>query len=343
MRAALFLSPLVDQSIKKGIAMNRIIITFFLTLSAGIASAQWTKSSNGLPEQGNTKDLATNDGTLFAALSEGLYASDDRGASWQKKGLTDGKEKPYLQTLCVDGDSMFAGGSDFLYFSKDRGSSWGKHPRMPQKTFYVNSIVCKGANMYIGMYDGLFFSFNWGHYWDEITGSVKRDDFLDEDGDKTLMKSVYGIIVINKDIYMGTSTGVFVTTDRGKSWMPLNKGLPRKRNVTMLQQVGDNFYCSTEEDLFMSSDKGQSWTHVEGGLPGNRRVNAITGSGSFLFAAVWQKGIYVSKDKGATWAEFNEGLPKKFNVWSLLLDKGRLYAGGVANGVWACDAGAVMK
>lgn len=316
--------------------MKKIILFMACAFGPSNMCGQWSLTGTGLPEKANIKNLAVKDGTLFAAASEGLYTSFDDGATWQKKNLNDTREEPYLQTLCISGDSILAGGANGIFVSADKGNTWGLSDRVPKSQYY-EKIFSKGFILYYGCYNGLYYSFNKGIYWNEITGSIKRETFMDEDGDDIKVKTIRYFIVMDKSVFVGTSSGVYLSNDQGKTWESRNEGLPKKHAITYLEKIGDNFFCSTGDGLYVSADKGLSWKKAENSLPKNTTITCVIGSGTTMYAAVWQKGIFISADMGATWAPINTGFPKKFNAWNLMIHNNRLYAGGVQSGLWVTE------
>jgi photosystem II stability/assembly factor-like uncharacterized protein len=316
------------------IIKNSLFLAF--TIMVATLHGQWSQTDKGLVEKANIKCLAVKDGTLFAALSEGVYASTDNGASWEKKNMNDKKESSYLQTLFIRGDSILAGGSDDIYVSADKGNTWFPSERKPRSMNYER-IFANGPLLYYGCYAGLYFSSNQGNKWTEITSTIKRETYMNDDGDDVKVKTIRYFIAIDKSIFAGTSSGVYLTSDEGRTWESRNKGLPNPHAITFLEKIGEDFFCSTGNGLYISADKGISWKKAESTLPKNTTINCVIAAGNTLYAAVWQKGIYVSTDKGATWSPFNTGLPKKFTAWSLLFHNNHLYAGGVVSGLWVID------
>lgn len=111
-------------------------------------------------------------------------------------------------------------------------------------------------------------------------------------------------------IYAGTDGGVFRSTDQGKTWSPLNRGL-NDRLVRSLAMDPDNpnvLYAGTWSGrVYMSSDGGQSWQERSTGLQRSailalavhtrepQRLYALTGN-----------TVFVTTDRGRSWSPAGE-------------------------------------
>ncbi len=131
--------------------------------------------------------------------------------------------------------------------------------------------------------------------------------------------------------------GVFISSDGGSSWTPVNSGLPN----------GDHhFYSFTVtgptaivagggEGVYLSTNNGVTWTWIDRGLPAYAGVNAITGTDSNFIAGTTDSGVYVSSTNGGKWR--HAGL-SGYSVSPLRVSYGYLFAGTsdfvYGHGVW---------
>lgn len=142
-----------------------------------------------------------------------------------------------------------------------------------------------------------------------------------------------GEVLMARSSYAGT--GVFKSTDAGKTWT--NMGLhdshhigrvlidPVDPNIVYVAAIGHNFSTNTERGLFKTIDGGLSWTNV---LYVNDRVAVIDaeidpGNRNTLYAVTWERdrkpwghvvagagsGLHKSTDAGRTWRRVGRGLP----------------------------------
>jgi photosystem II stability/assembly factor-like uncharacterized protein len=129
---------------------------------------------------------------------------------------------------------------------------------------------------------------------------------------------------------VASGTGVFKTTDGGKSWRALGLEAtrhigriwinPTDANIVLVAALGDFFGPNPERGVFRSVDGGGTWTHTLAidADTGAVDLAADPGDPGVIFAAAWQarqypwqsyftqvagpgSGIYKSSDGGASW------------------------------------------
>jgi photosystem II stability/assembly factor-like uncharacterized protein len=70
--------------------------------------------------------------------------------------------------------------------------------------------------------------------------------------------------------------------DGGKTWQPIDAGLPANLSMTSIIQVGEYFFCGHPAGIFRSSDKGKTWKLV---LPSiENKVFNLSVSGNVIYA-----------------------------------------------------------
>ena len=123
--------------------------------------------------------------------------------------------------------------------------------------------------------------------------------------------------------------GVFLSTNNGAKWAPVNSGLPAKTDIQCLAVSGGNIFAGTvERGLFVSRNHGASWTEADSGLPAGCSVWRLEASGSNLFAVAGGERaiVFRSTDSGASWAAAGTGLPRT-EVLCLAVSGTNLFAG----------------
>lgn len=132
------------------------------------------------------------------------------------------------------------------------------------------------------------------------------------------------IDVIGARWLIATSTGVFVSSDRGKTWA----GGPvlGRRDFVSVQALGDLEVAATRTEVLLSRNAGAEWylCQVPPDLIGIRSVT-LTGDGQVLIAS--REGGFRSIDSGANWEHMSNGLPAT-DISSITYDqeRGRLLA-----------------
>ena len=134
-------------------------------------------------------------------------------------------------------------------------------------------------------------------------------------------------------MYAATSeAGVFKSTDRGRHWQPVNRGLTR---VNVLSLAADSaapatIYAGTSGGLFKSTDAGASW-RVAGAELADEQIKALLPDpkdAKTIYAGTVH-GLWRSRDAGATWSRL-ANQPEHANIATLALapdDRHSLYAG----------------
>lgn len=80
--------------------------------------------------------------------------------------------------------------------------------------------------------------------------------------------SIRGLISNERGVYVATGRGIFKTVDKGRQWVPLNKGLSNLSVQVLIEGEKGGFYAGTSSGVFRSDDDGLTWTAVSQGLEG---------------------------------------------------------------------------
>ena len=90
--------------------------------------------------------------------------------------------------------------------------------------------------------------------------------------------------------------------------------------------------------VYRSENNGDHWNTMHNGLPKNPHCNAISATGSTIYASMSSNGVYKSSDFGATWASAGTALRGK-TFYCLLADGNDIYAGGSEGGFYHSSDG----
>ena len=131
------------------------------------------------------------------------------------------------------------------------------------------------------------------------------------------------------NIYIGTTNGLFVTTDGGTTFSILFD-----KSVSIFSIVVDDFgyiYIGTElYGIYRSTDNGNNWNLMWNSedIPTSMVFNSM----GDLFVGTASNGIVKSTDSGQHW-DF-VGFPSE-SVWSVIVDNNdNIYAGIIADGIY---------
>lgn len=235
----------------------------------------------------------------------GLFASDDRGASWRdvaslNEHATRGAWEPSrglfaLHSICIDRHeparivvALSAGG---VYRSEDGGATW--HPanagvraenlpeRYPVAGHNVHRVVMHPANgrrLYRQCYSGTYRSDDGGRQWTEITAGLPSDFGYAIACDPFEPDTVYQVPEESSQM-RATVDGrlrVYRSTDAGNTWASVSDGLPQQRAwVTVLREAldasafapGHVCFGTSSGHLFLSRDRGERWELLAEFLP----------------------------------------------------------------------------
>ncbi len=225
------------------------------------------------------------------SVGDGVYKSTDGGKSWTHLGLRDGQQIPQI---AID-------------------------PRDPNKLLVAVAGHPYGPNEERGIFrstDGGQ-SFSKVLYKDENTGGA------DVQIDPTHPDTVYATLWEAREgpwengAWNGTGGGIFKSTDGGRNWQPLTKGLPEgivQANITICAANPNRVYSSvatkTAVGIYRSDDGGQSWIQattdprpagrIGGGDLSVPRVDPKNPDTVYVASTVTWK----STDAGKTWTGF---------------------------------------
>jgi photosystem II stability/assembly factor-like uncharacterized protein len=135
---------------------------------------------------------------------------------------------------------------------------------------------------------------------------------------------------LGTNLFAGTdSGGVYLSTDEGQSWSPVNTGLTQKY-VWALAFSGTNLIAGTSGGIFLSANNGLNWSAVTGAT--SNGVSAFAVSGTNIFAGT-NSGVYLSTNGGANWKAVNTGLTNT-QIRALAFIGTTLFAGTFGGGVF---------
>ncbi|MEI8204651.1 MAG: T9SS type A sorting domain-containing protein [Bacteroidota bacterium] len=113
---------------------------------------------------------------------------------------------------------------------------------------------------------------------------------------------------IGSNLFVGTGTGVYVTSDNGASWTAASNGLTNT-DIEALASIGPNLFAATGNGIFKSVDNGANWIAMCTGLntANGTSVYSLFASGTNLFSGT-EAGVFVTAPPYTSWTAVNTGL-----------------------------------
>ena len=237
------------------------------------AGESWTHLDDGLTDRMVSKITAVGN-TVFAGTDSGLYRLD--AGVWERLMDVPGS----IYSLAVSEGSLYVGtGPDFrtlqqtesksgkivrgtpdnnlgasrVFHSADFGASWaeitpmgGSHPiaLIGMSLSVVGKTILAQAGTQFRSTDG-------GQTWVDLgleTNSSTINTFL-------------SVAVSERTFYKAGTSGIYRTTDSGKSWHLFMDGMVGT-GIQDLAAVNNRLYVHTDGDIVQSTDRGASWEAV---------------------------------------------------------------------------------
>ena len=252
----------------------------FVANESGVYLRAWNRvyhcSPNSSIPSWENEILPGKNGNRIAPGNSGLFSFTWDGNFMQKRNGTN-VWSPIFRNFhggdirsifeCANG-TLFIGTDYRLYKSTNSGKSWKV---VNQGGGVLKMAESNGVLMASG--PGILRSADEGETWECV---------LNEGGvgqDIQPIKGGFAAIIANTDVMART---VRASYDAGKTWQPIDNGLPAQLTTASIIQVGDDFLCGHPDGIYRSSDKGKTWKLI---LPSIKdRVFNLLISGNMIYA-----------------------------------------------------------
>jgi photosystem II stability/assembly factor-like uncharacterized protein len=240
--------------------------------------------------------------TFYAGTTEGLWTTDEAGASWRL--IT--PRQLVVNAILVQADGTLLVGSDGagVLRSSDGGQAWAPSNEGFSERF-VSRIVfdAAGGRVLAGIlgdrqHGGVLSAPRPGGPWTRL-------------GDGLEGREVLSLALAGEDVLAGTDDGLFVYVSHCGTWrrLPTVIGVgdvhPRVRDVAAISDKV--VLAATSAGLLRSTNGGERWERKVLGLGGSAEALAVAASG--LALAATPLGFFKSADGGATWSAVSAGAP----------------------------------
>lgn len=233
-----------------------------------------------------------NVGGRHVGIGDGVYRSDDDGASWKNMGL---KESQHISKIII-------------------------HPENPN----IIWVAAQGPLWNKGDERGLYKSVDGGTTWQKTLGDdgwVGATDIVMDPRNPDVLYAATWQRHRNVAAYMGggPGSGIHKSTDGGETWEELKKGIPGgnkgKIGLAISPQKPDIVYAAIELDnrtggIFRSDNRGASWSKmsptVSGATGPHYYQELVASPHQFDKIYLIDVRVQVSEDGGKTFERMNE-------------------------------------
>lgn len=243
---------------------------------------------------------------------------------------TSGPQGVYCTSLALEDTVLFAGTTGGLFRSADNGGNWTLlNPGTASST--IECLAVNDTNIYVSGYPSYFGtpsqilrSTDLGVTWNALPDTGAPAD-------------PWCFTVSDTELLVGDEWGVYLSTDGGTKWNPLDSGV--LGYVMSIAAKGNYVIAGTEYDgIYVWSSTDPKWTRDTTGIPYDSSnhhyvtVRDLIVNRGDIFAATYY-GVLLSTDSGATWVTVNTGLADS-NVVALTTSGDALFAGTKTGGVF---------
>lgn len=238
--------------------------------------------------------------TVYVGTWRQAWRTDDGGKSWKKidNGMVLDTDVFNIHLDPRNPDSVWVATCGWVYNTQNRGDLWTRY-RDGFENRRVHDIVTDAQNadiVYAGTVAGLYRTIDAGKSWSRISD------------DKLVINSIMVDARRPNRILVGTEgDGVYVSNDRGKSFVRSSNGLYNLKITSVVPDPSEKgtlyavvYFGGSSSGIWKSADSGRNWARIsDEGLPEIRSL-VIRRQGSPKFLAGTERGIWTSVN-GKSW------------------------------------------
>ena len=324
---------------------NKLSLTFILTSlllaiwlygRAPDACAAW-ELLPGTEDMG-VGIIETDEHRLYAAASQGVYASLDNGYTWRYAELAHGHERLYIIAIGIGPNAVYAGTHNHgVYRSDSHGKTW-KPKRKGIRIFDLDEpdrepyyaevkqilVTRSGTVIAVGYHSGSHTSANRGETWRDITREWKYQP-TPESYERFIGAGIWSMTEFDGYLWIAHSvTDMFRSSDNGETWEIIRAFEPGR--VTDWEVLNDRLYVSGRAGFGRWNEMQGEWAYLTEGLPFGRYPPHLTNlavNRGRIFAGLSEHGVYMFDERSETWIPAGlDGL----TVSSLISHQSDLYA-----------------
>lgn len=277
---------------------------------------------------------------LFAGTLEGVFRSEDAGATWTQISPQGSHEIHEVESLAVDPvdpDIIYAGTWHLPWKTSDGGKNWHNIKKGVIDDSDVFSIIIdpvKPHTVYASACSGVYKSINSGELFHKIEGipaTARRTRVLRQDP-------------THRDVvYAGTTEGLYKTTDGGKTFKLMTGADVIVNDVRIDPTNPDRVLLATDRSgVLASNDASETFEPSNTGIS-ERKVEALLvdhANPTRIYAGVVNDkaygSVFVSNDGGARWKQIADGLQGR-DVFALAQAQDGTILAGTNSGIFSLD------
>ena len=237
-----------------------------------------------------------------------------------------------------------------IYFSFDNGNTWedksnGLPEDMTLTDIAVSDELIGATTKKHGVFLYNFSENSWAKTADRpqttsnLDALIFRDDklfvgsenagvFVSADKGKTWLSINEGLgnltirkfAVVDHKLYVGTNGGLYFLNDNGHKWA-LEYG-QNSLQVNGITEFENEIYIGTNQGIFKSLKGKKDWKQIMA----NRSLHNISSDDRMVYAMTYNE-LMVSGDKGNTWRSIQKGLPAQLYSFQLLKKDSAIFVG----------------
>jgi len=284
----------------------------------------------------------SNPDMLYAGTLDGVYRSNDAGASWTQISPPGSQEIHEVESLAIDPldpNVIYAGTWHLPWKTIDGGKNWQNIKAGIIDDSDVFSIIIDSANpqtVYASACSGIYKSLDAGGLFHVIRGipsSARRTRVLKKD---TLQFNV---------VYAGTTEGLYKSVDAGKSFQRMTGPEVIVNDIFIDPRDSNRVLLATDRGgVQLSKDGGVTFAQSNEGFS-TRRVEALLvdrGNPQKLYSGVVNDksygGAFTSNDGGTHWEQIGAGLDGR-DIFALAESPDGSILAGTNHGIFALETG----